>query len=76
MWITIMISKVYFEESTALEMVAMAAGAGLVLFGCFEVFQDLTQGMVMQFFGLYILNQTQSGIRNRWLMEALEEEED
>lgn len=71
-----MISKVYFEESTALEMVAMAAGAGLVLFGCFEVFQDLTQGMVMQFFGLYILNQTQSGIRNRWLMEALEEEED
>ena len=75
MWITIMISKVYFQESTALEMVAMAAGAGLTLLGCFEVFQDATQGMVMQLLGLYILNETQSDIRNRWLMEALEEEE-
>ena len=71
-----MINKVYFEESTVTEMVAMAAGAGLVLFGCFELFQDLTQGMVMQLLGLYILNETQSDIRNRWLMEALEEGEE
>lgn len=71
-----MISKVYFEESTATEMVAMAAGAFLVGLGCFELFQDLTQGMVMQLLGLYILNQTHSGIRNRWLMEALTEEEE
>ena len=71
-----MISKVYFEESTALEMAVMAAGAGLALLGCFELFQDLTQGLVMQLLGLYILNQTQSGIRNRWLMEALNEEEE
>lgn len=70
-----MISKVYFEESTAVEMAAMAAGAGLVLFGCFELFKDMTQGMVMQLLGLYILNETQSDIRNRWLMEALEEED-
>lgn len=71
-----MTNKVYFEESTALEMAAMAAGAGLVLFGCFEVFQDLTQGMVMQLFGLYVVNQTTAGIRNRWVMEALLEEEE
>lgn len=70
-----MISKVYFEESTATEMVAMAAGAFLVGLGCFELFQDMTQGMVMQLLGLYILKETQSDIRNRWLMEALEEEE-
>ena len=70
-----MINKVYFEESTALEMAAMAAGAGLTLLGCFEVFQDLTQGMVMQLLGLYVWNETQSDIRNRWLMEALEEED-
>lgn len=70
-----MINKVCFEESTALEMGAMAAGAGLVLFGCFEVFQNLTQGMVMQLLGLYVFNQTRADIRNRWLMEALEEEE-
>ena len=70
-----MIRKVYLEESTALEMGAMAAGAVLTLFGCFEVFQDATQGMVMQLLGLYVFNETQSGIRNRWLMEALEEEE-
>lgn len=70
-----MINKVYFEESTALEMVAMAAGACLTLLGVFEVFQDATQGMIMQLLGLYVFNETQAGVRNRWLMEALEEEE-
>ncbi len=71
-----MINRVYFEESTAPEMVAMAGGACLVLLGCFEAFQDLTQGLVMQLLGLYIFNETTSGIRNRWLMEALLEEEE
>ena len=71
-----MISKVYFEESTALEMVAMAAGACLTLLGCFSLFQDVTQGMLMQLLGLYIFNETQTGVRNRWLMEALNEEEE
>lgn len=71
-----MISKVYFEESTASEMVGMAAGATLVVLGVFMLPKDYTSSLLTSFFGLYVFNSTTAGIRNRWLMEALEEEEE
>lgn len=75
-----MINKVYFEEGTTLESAALGAGAGLFSFGFFDLFfgttGTMTQSMVMMMFGLYVFNQTKADIRNRWLMEALEEEEE
>ena len=73
-----MISKVYFEEGTMAESAALGAGGSLFAVGLFDLFfgtSGMTQSMVMMMFGLYIFNETKSGIRNRWLMEALEEEE-
>ena len=71
-----MISNVYFEESTALEMAAMTAGATLVVLGVFMLPKDYTSSLLTLFFGLYVFNSTTAGIRNRWLMEAFEEEEE
>ena len=74
-----MISKVYFEEGTMVESAALGGGLGLLSAGLFDLFfgtSGMTQSMVMMMFGLYIFNESKSGIRNRWLMEALEEEED
>lgn len=73
-----MINKVYFEEGTMAETAALGAGGGLFAVGFFDLFfgtAGITQSMVMMLFGLYVLNEAKSGIRNRWLMEALEEEE-
>jgi hypothetical protein len=74
-----MISKVYFEEGTILESATLGAGGGLFVVGLFDLFfgtSGMTQSMVMMLFGLYVFNVTTSSIRNRWLTEALLEEEE
>lgn len=74
-----MISKVYFEEGTMAETAALGAGVGVFTLGLFDLFfgtSGTTQSLMMMMFGLYVFNETKSGIRNRWLMEALNEEEE
>ena len=69
-------NKAYFDDATMFEVAKMATGVTLLAFGFFEIFRDLPQGMLMQLFGLYIFDRTTSGIRARWIMEALEEEDE